>query len=97
MDIAIPIFDGLTALDIVKAARGYAMRVRAVSLQENDFRNVTLPAIVHWEFNHYLIVERWMPKYVDLVDPASGRRRRRSRGWLRAGGRTRRPGPTRAR
>lgn len=67
--------DGLSALDIVKAARGYGMRVRAVSLQENDFRLVTLPAIVHWEFNHYLIVERWTPKYADLVDPASGRRR----------------------
>jgi ATP-binding cassette, subfamily B, bacterial len=67
--------DGLSALDIVKAARGYGMRVRAVSLQENDFRHVTLPAIVHWEFNHYLIVERWNPKYVDLVDPARGRRR----------------------
>ncbi len=67
--------DGLRALDIVKTARGYGLRVRAVSLQENDFRFVTLPAIVHWEFNHYLIVERWNSKYVDLVDPGSGRRR----------------------
>src|SRR5215469_5293744 len=67
--------DGLTALRIVKAARSYGMRVRAVSLQENDFRFVTLPAIIHWEFNHYIVVERWSPKYVDVVDPALGRRR----------------------
>jgi ATP-binding cassette subfamily B protein len=67
--------DGLSALNIVKAARSYGLRVRAVSLKENDFRYVTLPAIVHWEFNHFLIVERWTPKYVDLVDPALGRRR----------------------
>ena len=67
--------DGLSALDIVKAARSYGMRVRAVSLKENDFRYVTLPAIVHWEFNHFLIVERWTPQYVDLVDPGLGRRR----------------------
>jgi ABC-type bacteriocin/lantibiotic exporter with double-glycine peptidase domain len=67
--------DGLSALDIVKAARMYGMRVRAVALQENDFRLVTLPAIVHWEFNHFLIVERWSPTHVDLVDPALGRRR----------------------
>ncbi len=67
--------DGLSALDIVKAARGYGMRVRAVSLQENDFRSVTLPTIIHWQFNHYLIVERWAPQQVDLVDPAIGRRR----------------------
>ncbi|MFL5629183.1 MAG: peptidase domain-containing ABC transporter [Ktedonobacteraceae bacterium] len=67
--------DGLSALSIAKAARTYGLRVRAVSLQENDFRFITLPAIVHWEFNHFLIVERWSPKYVDLVDPAVGRRR----------------------
>jgi ABC-type bacteriocin/lantibiotic exporter with double-glycine peptidase domain len=51
------------------------MRVRAVSLQRNDFRFVPLPAIVHWEFNHFLVVERWKPTHVDVVDPASGRRR----------------------
>lgn len=67
--------DGLSALSIVKAARAYGMRVRALSLQENDFRNVALPAIVHWEFNHFLIVERWSPRFVDVVDPTAGRRR----------------------
>jgi ABC-type bacteriocin/lantibiotic exporter with double-glycine peptidase domain len=68
--------DGLSALSIVKAARSYGMRVRALSLQgENEFRFVTLPAIVHWEFNHFIIVERWSPQYVDVVDPAQGRRR----------------------
>jgi ATP-binding cassette, subfamily B, bacterial len=67
--------DGLTALSIAQAARQYGLRVRAISLQENDFRFVTLPAIVHWEFNHFLIVERWSPTHVDLVDPAVGRRR----------------------
>jgi len=67
--------DGASALDIVRTAREYGMRVRAVSLQRNDFRLVPLPAIVHWEFNHFLVVERWRPTRVDVVDPASGRRR----------------------
>jgi ATP-binding cassette, subfamily B, bacterial len=67
--------DGLSALSIVKSARKYGMRVRAVSLEENDFRFVTLPAIVHWEFNHFLVVERWSPKFVEVVDPAAGRKR----------------------
>jgi len=67
--------DGLSALNIVKAARKYGMRVRALSLKENDFRFVSLPAIVHWEFNHFLIVERWSAKSVEVVDPALGRRR----------------------
>lgn len=67
--------DGLSALSIVKIARNYNMRVRAISLQNSDFRNVPLPAIVHWEFNHFLVVERWSLKNVDVVDPAQGRRR----------------------
>jgi HlyB family type I secretion system ABC transporter len=66
--------DGLTALEIVKATRLYGLRVRAVSLDLEDFRFVTLPAIVHWEFNHFLIVERWSRNRVDVVDPALGRR-----------------------
>lgn len=66
--------DGLSALSIVKIARNYNMRVRAISLQNSDFRNVPLPAIVHWEFNHFLVVERWSPQGVHVVDPAQGRR-----------------------
>jgi len=66
--------DGLSALSIVKIARNYDMRVRALSLQHSDFRNVSLPAIVYWEFNHFLVVERWSSKGVNVVDPAQGRR-----------------------
>ncbi len=67
--------DGLSALDIVRAARNYGLRVRAISLQQNDFRFVKLPAIIHWEFNHFVVVERWSRKHVDVVDPARGRAR----------------------
>jgi len=68
--------DGLSALTIAKAARQYGLRVRAVSVkQKNDFRLVSLPAIVYWECNHFIVVERWSSKHVDVLDPALGRRR----------------------
>jgi ATP-binding cassette, subfamily B, bacterial len=54
--------NGLSAQSIVTSARQYGMRVRAVSLQDNDLRFVSIPAIIHWQFNHFLIVERWSPK-----------------------------------
>jgi ATP-binding cassette, subfamily B, bacterial len=66
--------DGVSALNLVKAARACGMIARAVSLRHNDFKNVTLPAIIHWQFNHFLVVERWTPDLVTVVDPASGRR-----------------------
>ncbi len=67
--------DGLSALDIVKAARTYNLRVRAVTVREDTLKKVTLPAIIHWEFNHFMIVESYTTKWVDVVDPALGRRR----------------------
>ncbi len=67
--------DGLSARSIAQAARMYGMRVRAISLAARDFDAVTLPAIIHWEFNHFLVVERWSAKYIHVVDPAVGRRR----------------------
>lgn len=66
--------DGLTALTIAKAARSFGLRVKGLSLEPPDFRHVRLPAIAHWEFNHFVIVERRSCKRVELVDPAIGRR-----------------------
>jgi HlyB family type I secretion system ABC transporter len=66
--------DGLTALAIVQAARSFGLRARAFSLEPDAFRHVPLPAIVHWEFDHFLVVERWSPQRVRVIDPASGRR-----------------------
>ncbi|MGX1272352.1 peptidase domain-containing ABC transporter [Streptomyces phaeoluteigriseus] len=65
--------DGLSALEIVRIARDHGMRVRTVSLTRGDLRFVTLPAIVHWEFTHFLVAERWSREHVDVVDPARGR------------------------
>lgn len=67
--------DGLSALSLVQAARRYGLKVRTISLEAKDFRFVSLPAIVYWEFNHFLIVERWSPSFVSVVDPATGRTR----------------------
>lgn len=68
--------DGLSALTIVKAARLYGLRARPVSLKKNDFRFATFPAIAHWEFNHFVVIERQpSSRHVDIIDPALGRRR----------------------
>jgi ATP-binding cassette, subfamily B, bacterial len=67
--------DGLSAQSIVKAARRYGMQVQAISIQDTDtFEEIDLPVIIHWKFNHFLIVERWSSKRVYVVDPAAGRR-----------------------
>lgn len=67
--------DGLSALTLLTSAREYGLRGRALALAHHDLRFLTLPAIVHWEFHHFLVVERWSLRGVDILDPASGRRR----------------------
>lgn len=65
--------DGVTARTLAEAARGFGLRVRAYSLGPDDWPRVALPAIAHWNFDHFLVVERWAPEQVDVVDPARGR------------------------
>jgi ATP-binding cassette subfamily B protein len=67
--------DGLSAFRMVQAAQDYGLIVKALSLRDSNLQELHMPAIVHWEFNHFLVVEKWTPKYVIVVDPASGRKR----------------------
>src|SRR5581483_2486930 len=66
--------DGLSARTLLRTAHAHGLRARAISVSLNDFRYVPLPAIIHWEFNHFLVVERWSPRRITVVDPAVGRR-----------------------
>ncbi|MEZ4560980.1 MAG: peptidase domain-containing ABC transporter [Caldilineaceae bacterium] len=67
--------DGLTARVIAQGARSMGLDVRAFSMAPDALAEVPLPAIVHWNFDHFLVVERWSPQQVHVVDPAMGRRR----------------------
>ncbi|MEV6812025.1 peptidase domain-containing ABC transporter [Micromonospora sp. NPDC051296] len=66
---------GVSALAIAQAARSYGMRVRGLRGEPTAMPHVALPAIAHWERDHFVVVERWNSRYVDIVDPAWGRRR----------------------
>jgi ABC-type bacteriocin/lantibiotic exporter with double-glycine peptidase domain len=67
--------DGVTARTIAQTARSYGLRVRAFSLELADFPALSLPAIAHWNFDHFVVVERWTAQAVEIIDPAMGRRR----------------------
>jgi ABC-type bacteriocin/lantibiotic exporter with double-glycine peptidase domain len=67
--------DALSARSITQAARDLGLRVRAFSLEPASLAQVPAPAIVHWNFNHFLVLEQWTPQEVKVVDPAIGRRK----------------------
>jgi ATP-binding cassette, subfamily B, bacterial len=73
-EICQPGRDGLSALMIARAARHFGLRVKAYSTEPENFKYLPLPAIVHWQFQHFLIVEQWAPEKIEVVDPSGGRR-----------------------
>ncbi|MBV9211982.1 MAG: peptidase domain-containing ABC transporter [Acidobacteria bacterium] len=66
--------DGVTAQAMAKVARECGLRAKGYSIEPADFKLIPLPAVAHWEFNHFVVVERWTPNRVEIVDPANGRR-----------------------
>jgi len=67
--------DGARAGNIVRAARDYGMQAEGRGITAEEIDDLALPAIVYWNRNHFLVVERAGRKSVTLCDPASGRRR----------------------
>ena len=72
--------DGSSAGDIVKAGRKFGLNIRGFRCGLDELRSMTFPAILFWEFNHFLVVEGYRRGSGGkeggfyLNDPANGRR-----------------------
>ena len=67
--------DGASALTILGAARWYGLLSRGVSLETEDLDYLSPGSILHWNFRHFVVFERLGRGWVDILDPAKGRRR----------------------
>jgi NHLM bacteriocin system ABC transporter peptidase/ATP-binding protein len=67
--------DGSKASNIVRAARRYGLDARGYRVEPAALVDLPMPCIVHWEFNHFVVLEGVDVEYAYINDPATGRRR----------------------
>src|ERR1700761_1712605 len=66
--------DGSKASNIVRAARRYGLVARGFSVEPAALRQMPMPSIIHWNFNHFVVLEGVDDKHAYINDPAIGRR-----------------------
>ena len=66
---------GATLKDIIAIAGSLSLSARPLRLDLDHLSELKLPALLHWDLNHYVVLERVGARNVDIIDPGRGRRR----------------------
>lgn len=65
--------DGSTAKNILKAARSYGLTAKGYRYEPEELKEIaTFPCIIHWDFNHFVVLNGFKGGKAYLNDPARG-------------------------
>jgi NHLM bacteriocin system ABC transporter peptidase/ATP-binding protein len=66
--------DGSKASNIVRAARTFGLTATGFRKEPSTLHELPMPCIIHWNFNHFVVLEGIDGSRVSINDPATGRR-----------------------
>ena len=65
--------DGSTARNMLTAARNYGFEAQGFRCEVDALReDIALPCIIHWNLNHFVVLDGFQGKYARINDPARG-------------------------
>ncbi|WP_353217790.1 cysteine peptidase family C39 domain-containing protein, partial [Sandarakinorhabdus sp.] len=67
--------DGSKASSVLRAGRALGLTARGLKAEPEHLADMPMPLIAFVNFNHFLVVDAINDRYVQLNDPATGRRR----------------------
>ena len=67
--------DGSKASNIVRAAQRFGLDAKGFRKEPSTLHELPMPCIIHWNFNHFVVLEGIDGDRVYINDPAIGRRR----------------------
>ena len=65
---------GLTLANLIKMASPLGLSTRAVRLDVADLDKLRLPAVLHWNLDHFVVLRQVTRKGLRIHDPATGER-----------------------
>ncbi len=65
---------GATLAQLIQIASRLDLAPRPLRLELDELHKLTTPAILHWDLNHFVVLERVDARSITILDPATGRR-----------------------
>lgn len=65
---------GTTLASVLAAAGGIGLKARALKAEIDGLGDLPMPAILHWNLNHFVVLERVAGDRFTIIDPVVGRR-----------------------